>query len=171
MVYGMEWLKKIGYSKRRNQEFVRSNPFLPYALILSEQELGKLAESGKELYTSTPIPIVLRETLEEGRESDGGGVQVFSGVSFYVFFNENLLDEEKLSLLVQEKERQIQKKQEAMARRQKEYEESYGRQELVRNQSVTKESYEKNEQTLAELFREQKELEDQIGRASCRERV
>ncbi len=166
VVYGMEWLKKNGYSKRRNQEFVQSNPFLPYALILSEQELGKLAESGKELYTSTPIPIVLRETLEEGRESDGGGVQVFSGVSFYVFFNENLLDEEKLSLLVQEKERQIQKKQEALSIRRTEYKEYFERQEQLRNQRVNKLNWEQNEKAIKKLETEIGTLEDEIRKTS-----
>ena len=30
-VYGMEWLKKNGYSQKKNQMLVRKNPFLPYA--------------------------------------------------------------------------------------------------------------------------------------------
>ncbi len=163
VVYGMEWLKKNGLSEKQNQELVRSHPFLPYALLLSGKELQKLSRNAGEVYTSFPVPIVLREELTDVSPAEEGGVRTYPGVHFYMLFNENLLNEEKLRLLVKEKEQQIQKKQEAMARRQKEYEESYGRQELVRNQSVTKESYEKNEQTLAELFREQKELEDRAG--------
>lgn len=154
VVYGMEWLKKNGYPERRNQELVRSNPFLPYALILSEQELAKLSESGKELYTSAPIPIVLRETLEEVRETGGGGVQMFSGVSFYVLFNENLLNEEKLRLLVEEKERQIEKKQEMLSVRRTEYKEYFERQEQLRNQRVDKQSWEQNEKMTAKLKEE-----------------
>ena len=30
-IYGMEWLKKNGYSQKKNQMLVRKNPFLPYA--------------------------------------------------------------------------------------------------------------------------------------------
>ena len=167
VVYGMEWLKKNGYPERKNQELVRSNPFLPYALILSEQELSKLSASGTELYTSTPIPIVLRETLEESREADGGGVQVFPGVSFYVYFNENLLDEEKLGLLVQEKERQIQKKREVLAVRRTEYKEYFERQEQLRNQRVDKLNWEQNEKSIEKLEEEIAALEESLRKTSA----
>ena len=46
-VYGMEWLKKNGYSQKKNQELVRRNPFLPYALILTRQEMESWDEMGK----------------------------------------------------------------------------------------------------------------------------
>ena len=38
IVYGMEWLKKNGYSQKKNRELVQSHPFLPYALILSDRK-------------------------------------------------------------------------------------------------------------------------------------
>ncbi len=166
VVYGMEWLKKNGYPEKKNQELVRSNPFLPYALILSEQELSKLSGSGKELYTSTPIPIVLREMLEESREPGGGGVQVFPGVSFYVLFNENLLNEEKLRLLVQEKERQIQKKQEVLMVRRTEYKEYFERQEQLRNQRVNRFNWDQNEKLIKKLKLEIEALEDSLRNTS-----
>ncbi len=166
VVYGMEWLKKNGYKEKRNQELVKNNPFLPYALILSEQELEKLAGSRKEIYTSSPIPIVLRERLEENRDAAGGGVQMFPGVSFYVFFNENLLDEEKLRLLVQEKEHQIQKKQEAIQIRRTEYKEYFERQEQLRNQKVNKNLWEQSEKKIKELEAEIEELERSLRRNS-----
>lgn len=166
VVYGMEWLRKNGYSEEKNQKLVRNNPFLPYALILSEQELLKLSGSGKELYTSTPIPIVLREMLEEERESDGGGVQMFSSVSFYVLFNENLLNEEKLKLLVEEKERQIQKKQEVLAVRRTEYKEYFERQEQLKNQRVDKLSWEQNGNTIEKLKAEIGALEESLRKTA-----
>ncbi len=162
VVYGMEWLKKNGYPEKRNQELVRCNPFLPYALILSEQELEKLAGSRKELYTSSPIPIVLRERLEEDKDADGGGIQIFSDVSFYVFFNEDLLNEEKVRSLVQEKERQIQKKQDAIRIRQIEYKEYFERQEQLRNQKVNKNLWRENEKKIEELEKEVEDLENSL---------
>lgn len=39
VVYGMEWLKKNGFTEKKNKEIVSKNPFLPYALILTRQEL------------------------------------------------------------------------------------------------------------------------------------
>lgn len=166
VVYGMEWLKKNGYPEKKNQELVKKNPFLPYALILSEQELEKLAGSRKEIYTSSPIPIVLRERLEENTDADGGGVQMFPGVSFYVFFNENLLNEEKLRLLVQEKEHQIQKKQEAIQIRRTEYKEYFERQEQLRNQKVNKDLWAQNEKKIKALEAETEELERSLRRTS-----
>lgn len=152
VVYGMEWLKKNGYSEKQNKEIVKKHPFLPYALILSEKELVRLSQHIGDIYTSFPIPIIKREQLEEKSERvAGSNVIDLLDVNFYVLFNENLLNEEKLAQLVQEKERQIQRKQDAISVRNREYQEYIERKETVRNQSVTLERYTENEQRLEEL--------------------
>lgn len=150
-VYGMEWLKKNGYPEKENLELVRSHPFLPYALILSEQELEKLSRHTGGICTSFPVPIILREHLEKRETKSQGNVRRYEGVSFYVLFNENLLDEEKLRDLVEEKEQQIRRKQEAIQIRQEEYRQYFERQEMVKNQSVSRENYDANEKSLEEL--------------------
>ena len=99
-VYGMEWLKKNGYSQKKNQELVRRNPFLPYALILTRQEMEKLGRNGKNICTSFPVPIVEREKLEEVQEKYADKIVRFPGISFYILFNENLLDEENTGIQV-----------------------------------------------------------------------
>ena len=72
--------------------------------------------------TGFPIPIVLRKSLEQkGKEKDGN-LLAFPGIRFYVLFNENLLNEEKLQQLALEKQREIDKKQELIDIRRKEYE-------------------------------------------------
>lgn len=163
IVYGMEWLRKNNFTEKQNRKLVRSHPFLPYALILSEKELNRLAEHAGEVYTSFPIPIVIREQLEEMSGKDERGILKLPGISFYLLFNENLLNEEKLRLLAEEKEQQIRKKQEAIDVREKEYGEYSRRQELVRNQSVSQEKYEAAVRHLEELDGEIQELEKQIG--------
>lgn len=150
-VYGMEWLKKNGYPEKENLELTRSHPFLPYALILSEQELEKLSRHTGGICTSFPVPIILREHLEKRETQGRGNVRRYDGVSFYVLFNENLLDEEKLRGLVEEKEQQIWRKQEAIQIRQEEYRQYFERQEMVKNQSVSRENYDANEKRLEEL--------------------
>lgn len=157
VVYGMEWLGKNDYSEQQNLELVRRHPFLPYALILSEAEMVKLSRNIGGVYTSFPIPIVAREMLEGSGADRESGIIRLEGVSFYIWFNENLLNEEKLRLLVQEKERQICKKKEAVAIRQTEYTEYFERQEMIRNQGVGKESWDANE-------KRRKELKESIGR-------
>ena len=166
VVYGMEWLKKNGYPEKENQELVRSHPFLPYGLILSKQELEKLSRHTGNICTSFPIPIILREHLEKRAGEDPGNVRRFGDVSFYVLFNENLLDEEKLRDLVAEKEQQIRRKQEAVRIRQEEYQQYFERQEQVKNQSVSRESYEENEKRLAELADQIRETDEEIRAAS-----
>lgn len=160
VVYGMEWLQKNGCTEEKNLELVRRHPFLPYALILSGQEMEKLEHAKGEIYTSFPVPIVVRESLAgDGKEKQGNIISL-PDVSFYVLFNENLLNEEKLRLLVQDKEQQIKKKKEAIHTRQTEYEEYFKRQELIENQEVNKELYDSNEAMLNELTGRIAGLED-----------
>lgn len=165
IVYGMEWLKKNGKSQIENKELVRRHPFLPYALILSEAEIEKLAQSRKEFYTSAPVPIILRSRLEESKDADNGGVVMFPEISFYVLFNEGLLDDKELHKLTEEKERQIQKKQEAIEIRKTEYEEYFKRQEQLENQKVCKERWETNENLLESLKKQIEKLDKDIRKA------
>lgn len=162
IVYGMEWMQKNGYTEEQNRELVHRHPFLPYALMMSRKELDRLMQHTGKICTSFPVPIVVREELEEKRPEENGGVLNLSGVHFYLLFNENLLNEEKLRLLAEEKKQEIKKKQEAVAIRKREYDESYERQERVRNQSVSREGYEENAQCLQELSMEQKETKEKI---------
>lgn len=162
IVYGMEWLKKNGHTGEQNRKIVEAHPFLPYALILSRQELEKLSAHPGDTYTSVPIPIVKREELEQLQRGEGKGVLDFPGISFYVYFNENLLDEEKLAGLVREKEEQIQRKKGAIAIRESEYKEYFGRRETVRCQSVSREAYEENERLLSELEQQIEDLAKEI---------
>ena len=165
-VYGMEWLQKNGYSEEQNRELVRQHPFLPYALILPERDVDRLKNNTGECYTSFPIPIIIREELARQHAEQDGNVISMAGVSFYVLFNENLLNEDKLCLLVQEKEQQIRKKKEAIDIRQREYEEYFKRQEVVENQKVTGELYEKNGQLLKDLKEKAEDLENGLRKAS-----
>lgn len=162
VVYGMEWLRKNGRTEDENVKLVRSHPFLPYALILTGKELDRLEQHAGEVYTSFPIPIVVREELEEKPVKETGGIYRMQGIRFYMLFNENLLNEEKLRLLVQEMEKQIQKKREAIALRQKEYDEYLERRELVKNQSVSRENYEENAGRLQALSEELDELNGKL---------
>ncbi len=172
-VYGMEWLKKNGFPEEENKKLVSRCPFLPYALLLSRQELEKISRHGNEIYTSFPVPILLREELNEktqvaqtAEKPEEGPLIHFPQVHFYVLFNENLLNEKKLQLLVQEKEQQLQKLREAIRIRDLEYREYFSRQERIKNQSVNKKDYEKTEEQLKELESQIQKLESQLKDAA-----
>ncbi|MCI8377749.1 MAG: hypothetical protein HFH72_04420 [Lachnospiraceae bacterium] len=166
IVYGMEWLKKNGYSEQRNREIVHSHPFLPYALILSGREIEKLSGHAGDIYTSFPIPIIRREELESKQARVSGSVVSFSDVSFYVLFNENLLDEKKLEALVEETMQQIQRKKEAIIIRDTEYKEYFERKETVRNQTVSKARYEENTEQIEELKGKMEECTEKVQSTS-----
>lgn len=161
-VYGMEWLKKNGYSRKKNQELVHKNPFLPYALILTRQEMEKLGRNGKNICTSFPVPIVERERLEEVQEKYTEKIVRFPGISFYILFNENLLDEEKLHEMIWEKKQQLEKIGQLISLRKKEYAEYFQRQEMIKNQAVTKENWLEVQETLKKLDEDKKYLEKEI---------
>ncbi len=168
IVYGMEWLRKNGYGEEKNRELVRRRPFLPYGLILSKGETEKLSQSAGQVYTSFPIPILIREQLEE-LPGEATGMQRLKGTSFYMLFNEKLLNEEALGRLIQSKAQQIEKKQEAIRLRQQEYQEYFKRQEIVTNQRVNQKNYQENEQRL-EALKEELEILDTQLQASQKER-
>lgn len=163
-VYGMEWLRKNKYSAARNKRLVKAHPFLPYSLILSKQELEKLAKLGEQAYTSFPVPIILREELEQKEEEQKGAVCSFANLNFYIWFNDNLLEEEKLQMMLKEQDARIRKLQVSVERKKTEYAEYIARQERIRSQKVSpglyetaKEDIERQRQELSAL--EQKLLE------------
>lgn len=48
IVYGMEWLQKNQNSEECNRELVRQHPFLPYALIMTSEDIEKLQGAEKK---------------------------------------------------------------------------------------------------------------------------
>lgn len=200
-VYGMEWLKKNQYTQTQNEHLVRMYPFLPYALLLSRRDLEKLKHADtkkqeKDLpYTSFPIPLMIREQLDGQKDAERNPVQELEHVSFYMLFNEHLLNEEKLKQMAAEKERQITKKKEQIQIRREEYEAYFEKKEQLRSQTVTKEGTEQAgqqqqqiadalkeltqtiikqreaaQQLAAELRRLQQQIQDNVRQQSAQER-
>ena len=167
-VYGMEWLKKNGYTTKDNQQLVKRYPFLPYALLLSGQDMDRLLSymgNGREeaaVYTSFPIPIIMREQLDKETATDNAGIISFQGIQFYVAFNGNLLDEGKLRQMIAEKETQIKKIQSAIAQKKVEHTDYFEKHERIRNQKITKKDYEENLNLIASTKEEIGRLEEQI---------
>lgn len=166
IVYGMEWLKKNGYTQKQNQELVRRHPFLPYALIMTRQEMEKFAGNAGNICTSFPVPIIEREKIEQVDQKCKDGIVHLDGISFYILFNENLLDEEMLQQMIWEKQQQLGRIREAVDLRQKEYTETFKRQEMVENQSVTREKWDNIKTIQAQLADEKRDMEEEIRNRS-----
>ena len=149
-VYGMKWLEKNGNSVEENTRLVRKHPFLPYALILSMAAIEKLEKHGKEIYTSYPIPIIPREALEEVLLEEESSILKFQGISFYMWFNEKLLDTDALQVMVAEKEQEIKKKKEQIEQRNTEYNEFSDMRSKLLRQTITKEYVDENKQKITD---------------------
>ena len=141
MTSGMKWLKNNGYSKKKNTSLVRKNPFLPYALILTDNEFSRLKEQD-EIYTSLPVPIISRDRLEDGIVSGNGKVVELEGISFYLNFNEAFLDEELLARMIENKKRESERARGVIENRKNERKEYNDKRGIINNQKLTYEKYE-----------------------------
>lgn len=165
VVYGMEWLKKNGFTEKKNKEIVSQNPFLPYALILTRQELKKLAEGNGETYTSFPIPIIERENLESINLDRTQSFVKMQDIHFYILFNENLLDEEKMEIMIEQKQKDIADIRETMQICKNEYEDYFHRFDVIKRQAVTKENWDKIQKKLQKLEKEKGDIFQNIQQA------
>lgn len=106
IIYGMSWLKKNGRDTKENQAFMEKNPFLPYCIIMTKAELEKL-RCVIDVYTNFPIPIVLREQLEDALDGQKSPLVSFEKINFFIMFNRHLLDPEELERLLERKKTEI----------------------------------------------------------------
>ena len=165
VVYGMQWLKKNGFTEKKNKEIVSQNPFLPYALILTRQELKKLAERNGETYTSFPVPIIERENLESIKLDRTQSFVKMQDIHFYILFNENLLDEEKMEIMIEQKQKDIADIRETMQICKNEYEDYFHRFDVIKRQAVTKENWDKIQKKLQKLEKEKEDIFQNIQQA------
>ena len=161
-VYGMEWLRKNRFSAERNRRIVEEQPFLPYSLIMSGEELDRLAGLGEQVYTSSPVPILRREELEQTGAGGAGIIRSFGIIHFYVWFNDNLLDGEKLKEMLAEQEARIRKLRKNIDTKKAEYTEYISHQEKIRGQKVSKEAYDAVKEEIAALEKQFTALEQGI---------
>jgi len=162
LVYGMQWLKQNGHSEAENLTLVKQHPFLPYALIMTRAELTRLAKLEKKLYTSFPVPIIARESLAADADQAGESLPFYGEVSFYLLFNNNLLNEAKLSQLLNNIAKQVERKESDLDTRRSERDHYLTKKAEVEKQSVTKDAYELVTQELDELDEKCHELQESI---------
>lgn len=143
-VYGMEWLKK---NKVENY-----HQLLPYALIMSEKEITTLKHTPFKMYTPAPIPIVRREDLE--KSSGQGQMYEASEVRFVVAFDERLLDEKQLEIMLLKERQTITKLKEQIKHREEAIKYNEEKKARITYQRLTKEGYDKLKQAIEALYNE-----------------
>lgn len=161
-VYGMSWLEKNGNSVEKNTRLIRQHPFLPYALILSDNEINKLEKHGKDIYTSYPIPLISRESLDKTMMEEEGVVVRLDNISFYMWFNEKLLDPDALQAMVSQMEAEINKKKDQIKVRNEEYDSYYAKRSSLANQVITKELVDETYERINEAKNSIRNIENEI---------
>lgn len=141
-LYGLEWLRNNGRSFKENQNLIHLNPFIPYSLIMTEDEYSRIKLLDKDIYTLMPVPVIIRSELEDPAvvESINGTVEL-KNMRFYVRFNEGFLSPKKLQVILEEKLEEIKavvRKTEIRNEEKTEYNRKLG---VVENQKLTSELY------------------------------
>lgn len=153
-IFGMEWLKKNGKSSEENMKLVEENPFLPYGIIMEEQDIRKLQRKNLGVYTSFPIPILHRQGLYDSQGKAGNIIET-EQVNFYILFNDKLLNEQELKKILEKKQIQLEELEEEIQRKEEEASFFRGKRELILAQNISKECCQNCE-------KKQKDIEDKI---------
>ena len=109
ILFGMDWIKNNNYSEEENKKFIKNNPFIPYSLIMDDDDIKMLKENPISCYTSSPISIVKRENLIKDTDNDESSILSMGSVDFIISFNSRLLNEEELLKIIDNKKNELSK--------------------------------------------------------------
>ena len=143
-VYGMDWIKNNGYTAKKNEQLISNNPMIPYSIILSSKDLVRLKNSNISIFTSQPIPIILREYLDNDIVEDSNEGAVFNAnkeLSFYVLFNKDILYKDKLAKILEDKRQKIGQILENIEVRKNEIQKYTEKKHLLINSPLTRDEY------------------------------
>lgn len=101
-VYGMEWLNKNSRKLDDKARLVENNPFIPYSVIMEKTAFERMRNIDEKLYTSFPIPIIVKEDLEKTTGTVNGNITTYGNVHFFIIFNNHLLDKAELDKMLEE---------------------------------------------------------------------
>jgi hypothetical protein len=155
IIHGMEWLKKNNYRQQENLKFIENNPFLPYSLIMEQEDLIKLEKEELGVFTSHPIPIVKRDTLTLKSSEKINGVCSLNGVTFFIAFNNKLINEEELKILFNAKQNELDRLRETLKNRRDDISFYENNKKIIEFSSLDSGTYEKLEKN---IILKQKEL-------------
>ena len=152
-VRGSEWLQNNGESIETNTRTIENNPFLPFSLIMEEDDYEKLSKCDM-VPTSIPIPIIIKKNI------CAAPMLTNSNIDFYLYYNKNLLDPEKLKSIIQELEAKIIKlnsRIDELELNRKIFEENRA---IISTQDVTKEKIRQSESIIQDLKNEMNSLKE-----------
>ncbi|MGL4952317.1 MAG: hypothetical protein ACRC5Q_00760, partial [Culicoidibacterales bacterium] len=161
-ILGMTWLKRSGQTTAEKQHLVQQQPFLPYSIILTQADFLKLQQSQLDVFTTFPIPVIIREQLGIVNISKNGVYTQTGDMQFYVLFNKQLLDETELKTILQAKEMEQEDIRRRISQLQKDcdfYDEKIA---LITYQELTAESYQQAITDEVQILAETKKNEEHL---------
>ena len=161
-VYGSEWLKKNGRKERENRELAAAHPFLPYALIVSRTDLDRLQKCADPVACSAPVPLILREELEQEGTAENDAVICFPGISFYLWFDERLLSERKLAEYIGELEKEAEMYRGRIVQRNEEFREYAARLAELETQLLDAAVWKQSGEAIAENALQRQDAEGSV---------
>ncbi|MHB1418554.1 MAG: coiled-coil domain-containing protein [Bacillota bacterium] len=87
-------------------KLLEANPVLPYAFIMSRDDIGRLANSVSRLTVRQAIPLVAHEDLGKAVEHTGRVARINNGLSLTCFYEGRMFDSESLARLLAELEKE-----------------------------------------------------------------
>ena len=156
----MEWIAKNGRTPQENEALVKKNPFLPYAILMERNVFECFCKNEEALYTSFPIPIIVKEDLESIQEHTDGRFATYGNVHFYVMFNKHLLDREELKRILEKIQEDINALQKTAGDKEQDLNIYRGYKTCIAQQTFSSEGYQKAEEQLAEQKEEKQQVEN-----------
>lgn len=161
-VFGLNWLQNNQYSEEENRELLKHNPFLPYAILLTDDQIETLKDADLKIFTSHPIPIVSRDSLEN-REDQAGPLLRYGSTSFYMLFNDGILNSAKLEEMIAALHREIAEIHQEQNDRQAEADAYHVKITELQSQTLTEDRLEKARMDLSVLQAEGEKLKKKIA--------
>jgi len=95
--FGHDWLRNRPDNKKEKLKIVRNNPFLPYALIVSEKDLELIKDMEFKGILSPVIPVIEREKLEQAITFKAENyIYAMEGIHFLLPFDDRVLNKNYL---------------------------------------------------------------------------
>jgi hypothetical protein len=105
--HGLSYLRKYSGPFDEKKEILKSNPLIPYSLLLSKDDYKNLKRENIEVFSESPIPIIDKNKLKGSKEVEiNNNILKLGDQEFFLTFNELLLDDgEREKLIVDIKNR------------------------------------------------------------------
>ncbi|MGL5712029.1 MAG: hypothetical protein ACRCX2_03350, partial [Paraclostridium sp.] len=143
IVYGMQWLKENNYSEKENIKLVKSNPLIPYSIIIGRADIERLKKESLNIFTSYPIPIIERESLKEIIGQSENEVFILNKTAFLLSFNDKLLNEKELKEIINNLENKKLIVEEKIEQKKKEIDKYNSLAYFINENSLSKSQYDK----------------------------